>query len=185
MLFSVRHLHGLDRAGIIAGSLFIYYGVTSFIEHRNPALAGPHLLIGVLFALACMAVFGIHGRQQRDGDKHKTARGALILVTLGTIPICYPLSYAYYLKAGRTLGTVLGVIAGASLGSGMRVRLPGKVNSVLAAMLLGLCIFFVLQDTALDVMTMASDALAPRISRGEKVWVNKAIALNVTVDSEC
>jgi signal peptidase I len=153
----------------------IFYALSSFFEHRNPNANISHLILGVLFALGCATIFLIHGvklSKNRDVQK-KSLNIYKIEMIFITIILLYGYSYFSYLKVGQTIGSIIGALAGFYLFSRMKLDLPAIVKKYLSMALIGLCLFFVLQDVCFDTLIMASKSLFPRIEKGQKVLINK------------
>lgn len=173
----MRRINLLDSVAIFMCFFFMFYVLAGMIEHRSPNVS-IKFFIGIMIALVCCAaVFLIHGiissKQSAENEKGKISKKKMILAILLTIVLLYLLSSKTYLGVGETIGRIIGALVGFYLFSLMKINFPYTVRQYLAAILIGVCLFFVLRDTCLDTLTMASYSLSPRIEKGEKVLVNK------------
>ena len=163
----------LDLACVLVGLLFLYYATASFIGRFNPNSNLASFGVGILFALGCITVFLLHGRKIPMDKQPSPSRWQSGLIGIAAILLFYLVSYLQYLRVGETLGQVLDGIAGVYLFFGLKWSFPKKLRTLLAPVLVGLCLFFVIRDCAFDTLTMASDSLAPKVIKGQKLIVNK------------
>lgn len=171
----MRRLDILDVSGSLLSLFFIYYAITSFVERRSPNLTTGILALGILFALICIAVFSMHNYIDKSYEGcNRKCLFEILMSSILTVPSCYFVSYFLYLKVGQTVGTFLGALCGMYVFSGLKINLPHRTKSILAGVLIGMCSFFVLQDSFLDIQTMGSHSLYPTIAKGEKIYINKA-----------
>lgn len=153
-------------AGILAGVLAIYYGTTNFLMG---SISAATFFIGLIFFGACTALFIIYNRKKIT---HKGKQSFILSlgVIIATIAIVFLMSFVNYIATGMLLGIVVGALAGSLLFVKNKDKL--KSNWFIAGIVIGIVLFVVLRSITLDVLTMGSASLEPKVHKGDKVLVN-------------
>lgn len=154
-------------SGTLATLVLIYYGLANLFWADLPGMA---LVGGFVFAIGSMAVFIGCGRSA-DTDSSKGNPFVSTGVVGMTSATLYAFSFAGHISTGRLLGAVVGGLAGALLLAGKRQRSSSINNRHVANIIWGIVLFVLMRDVIVDVLTMGSASLEPKIHKGQKVVV--------------
>jgi hypothetical protein len=153
-------------AGILAGLVAIYYGTTNFLMG---SISTPAFLMGLIFFIACTALFIRHNRKQFT-NLRDTRVILSVSVIAATVVILFLMSFASYITTGKLLGISIGGLAGGLLLARDKDKLAS--NRIVAGIIIGVVMFVVLRNITFDVLTMGSGTLEPKVHKGQKVLVN-------------
>jgi len=153
-------------AGILAGLVAIYYGTTNFLMG---SISTPAFLMGLIFFIACTALFVRHNRKQFT-NLRDTRVILSVSVIAATVVILFLMSFASYITTGKLLGISIGGLAGGLLLARDKDKLAS--NRIVAGIIIGVVMFVVLRNITFDVLTMGSGTLEPKVHKGQKVLVN-------------
>lgn len=153
-------------AGILAGLLGIYYGTANFLMG---SVSMPAFLIGLIFFGACTALFIIRNRKEFTNTR-KTNYILFLGVIIATVALIFLMSAVNYIATGKLLGITVGALTGGLLFAKHKDKLKG--NFVVAGIIIGIVLFTVLRSITIDVLTMGSASLEPKVHKGDKILVN-------------
>jgi hypothetical protein len=125
-------------------------------------------LIGTIFSWSCAAIIYVYGRKYDIASKKHNPFLDFFFIPL-TILLLYLISTIDYLPSGRLLGFFIGGLTGGLIFSRNKKQLFD--NTIIYKVILGAILFIILRDIGIDVLTMSSNSLEPRIIEGQKVLV--------------
>ena len=151
---------------IFAVVVITYYGAA------NLFLGGISLsafLGAFIFAWGCTAVIWWYGRRYGVNSTERIYFLNFAIITL--VIIClYLLSIVNYLATGKLIGCIIGAVTGIIIFSPHKDRL--FKNIFIYNIILGAVLFIFLRNIGIDVLTMASRSLQPRVLKGQQVLVS-------------
>ena len=126
-------------AGILAGLVAIYYGTTNFLMG---SISTPAFLMGLIFFIACRALFIRHNRRQIIHLRNTRIFVSVSVIT-GTVVI-FLRSFSNYITTGKLLGISLGGLAGGLLLARDKDKLAS--NTIIAGIIIGVVMFVVFSE---------------------------------------
>lgn len=152
-------------SGILAALVLIYYGLANLLW---AGLSGAALMGVLAFAVGSMGVFISRGRSAETDLREGNLFISTIVVGVTGITL-YAISLTGYISTGKLLGSVVGGLAGGLLVSGERQRVIN--NQHVANIICGIVLFVLMRGVIVDVLTMGSGSLEPKIHKGQKIIV--------------
>lgn len=91
-----------------------------------------------------------------------------------TTATLYAVSLSAYMGTGKLLGTVIGALAGALAFAGRRQRSLLVHSRYISNVVWGVLVFVLMRESMVDVLSMGSMSLEPRIHKNDKILVTYA-----------